>query len=190
MKNGGNGVEMHFSTKLFPAEAILGACHKFLAKCYVRVDYDESDARKIIVQLKPKDGETIDNLESEFRDEALDYSVKLKILKGTSRVRDQIFHIVFNPERISLASDNLQTELDTESRAEVFKLNDKMEKLLADIEEEEESFDYEDDPLGIATPWEEKYGQPDNILDPRQQIEDQAKKGLVIPTLNGEVVES
>lgn len=167
-----------FDTKLFPAPAILAASHKFLAKCFVKLEFSESDSRMIIVELKPREHVPIDGLEDQFREEALNYAVKQKISKGSAKIRDQIFHIVFNRDRLNELGGQLQSELKTAVDPESVKLSARLEKLLEDIENEE-SLDYEDDPLGISIPWEEKHGMPKDMLHPIKQMKERDESLLV-----------
>ncbi len=164
-------------SKIYPVEAILGACHKFLSKCFVKLEFKNND-RELVVELKPRENVSSNGLEEEFMAEALNYAVKKRIDKGSAKIRDQIFHIVFNPERLKALSGQLQTELETKVDPESVKLSERLEKLLEEIENEE-SLDYEDDPLGIAIPWEEKHGKPKDMLHPVDQLKQQAEKNLV-----------
>jgi hypothetical protein len=170
-------IEILFDPKLFPADAILGACHKFLAKCFINLEYS-GDGKRIKVHITAREGVSVEGLEDEFRAEALNFAVKQRINKGSAKIRDQIFHIVFNPERLNALGGQLQTELETKADPESVKLSSRLEKLLEEIESEE-SLDYEDDPLGIAVPWEEKHGMPGDLLHPVDQLKRQAEKNLI-----------
>mgnify|MGYP001352978307 CR=1 FL=1 len=169
--------EVSFDTKLFSADALLGACHKFLAKCFVKLEHS-GDGKRILVCLTAREGVSVDGIEEEFRAEAINYAVKQRISKGSAKIRDQIFHIVFNPERLNALGGQLQTELKTKVDPDSVKLSARLEKLLEEIESDE-SLDYEDDPLGIAVPWEEKHGMPGDLLHPVDQLKRQAESNLV-----------
>ncbi|HOY63325.1 MAG TPA: hypothetical protein PLK80_09275 [bacterium] len=170
-------IEIVFDSKIFSADAILGACHKFLAKCFITLEHSE-DGKRIIASLTAREGVSAEGLEDEFRAETLNYAVKQKINKGSAKIRDQIFHIVFNPERLNALGGQLQTELETKADPDSVKLSARLEKLLEEIESEE-SMGYEEDPLGIAVPWEEKHGMPGDLLHPVDQLKRQAENNLI-----------
>lgn len=171
-------LKMAIDTKLFHVDSIVNACHKFLPKYYVKLEYAADSDRMVTVELTSR-GETLPaEVETEFRDEVLNFAMMRKVLKGTSKIRDQIYHIVFNPERLEALTDQLETELELKEGAESVKLSSKLEKLLQEIESEE-SPDYQDDPLGICVPWEEKYGKPVDMLHPVEQLRNQAENDLI-----------
>jgi His-Xaa-Ser system protein HxsD len=182
-------INIVFNTKLYPADAILTSCHKFLARCFVRLDYAGDSDKDIKVTLKPRENIAPDGLEDEFRDELLNNTMKVKVLKGTARIRDQIFHIVFNPERLDALGGQLLSELGTKGDPGALKLSARLEKLLEEIESED-SQDYEDDPLGIAIPWEEKHGMPKDLLHPVDQLKKQAEKNLINIDMVKNIVDS
>ena len=88
-------IRIVLNTKLYPVGAIVGACHKFLARSFVRLDYSGDNDKKVEVVLSPRENVAANGLEDEFRDEVLNYTMKLRVIKGTSKIRDQIFFIVF-----------------------------------------------------------------------------------------------
>jgi His-Xaa-Ser system protein HxsD len=174
-------------TKIYPAEAIMEACHKFIARCYLKIKYLKDSDREIEVVMKPRGGEAADGLEESFLTEALECTMKAKVLKGTVKVRDQIFHIVFNPDRLDAIGGNLEQDLKLKNDPEALKLNSRLEKLLEEIESED-ALDYEEDPLGIAVPWEEKHGMPKDMLHPIEQMKRQSENKMVNPDMVKDIV--
>lgn len=184
-----NVLKIVFDTKIFPVDALMGACHKFLAKCFIKLEYIGGNDREVQVALKPRQGMSLDGVEAEFQDEVMNYSMKNKVLKGTAKIRDQIFHIVFNPERLDALGGNLISEMQVKEDPESLKLNSRLEKLLEEIEGEE-PLDYEEDPLGIAIPWEEKHGMPKDLLHPVDQMKRQSENDMVNPDMVKDIVKS
>lgn len=131
--------------KIYPLDVVYSAAYVFLDKAYVLIDGDPK--KEIIVELKPKDGKSIDKLGDEFNNELLNYANYKKFSEKNKDIRTMIVQraIVTNdPEIITEKSDD--DDLDEETK-----------KLLKELEQEDD--DFLDDPQGIAIPWEEKYGK-------------------------------
>lgn len=119
--------------RIYPLESILSACYRFVDRCYVFLDQPET--RKIRVSLKPKQiprNKDLSAIVGEFSNELLHQSLRLKIAARTSSIREMVVG------RALLSAEPMG------------------------IPQEEDLFDsadYLEDPLGIAVPWEEKYGK-------------------------------
>lgn len=129
-----NKVVFDVALKLYPLEAIFGAAYVFLDRCYVYLD--QHQPKKIQVHLKSKENtkkRQLEALADDFFNELLHQTLRLQIARRTAPVREMIVG------RALLS-------------AEPTGLQDEQDAFL-------DTADYLDDPLGIAVPWEEKYGR-------------------------------
>ncbi len=111
-------------------EAVYGTAYVFVDRAYLFLENKGKD--KIEVSLKGKkklNPKKLEELKGEFLNELLNYSFRIKLVRGNKKIRDYII------------SQALLSAVGGESQ------------------ESEEEMKYEDDPLGIAVPWEEKYGK-------------------------------
>lgn len=122
--------------KIYPLEAILNTCYSFLERAYIYLDAD-NEGRKINVFLKKKKTskpKTMSAYEGEFMNELLHYTLRYKISKNNRKIREYIIANALFPA-VTLSEPKEKIEIDSQE------------------------LDYHDDPLGIAVPWEEKYGK-------------------------------
>lgn len=120
------------NTDIYPLESILNTCYAFTERLYIFLDTD-SKAKNIEVSLKGKNRISQNQLESlkqDFTNELLHWALRYKISKGNKKIREMIV-----------------------GRALCSALPD------SDLGISDEKTDYLKDPLGIAIPWEEKYGK-------------------------------
>lgn len=120
--------------KLYPLEAILNACYSFLDQAYIYLDDKQNDGN-ISVVLKSKKRITkngLKSLEGEFMNEVLQAVLRYQISKNNRKIRELII-----------------------GRALYSSLTDPNFDLLSN----DGKLEYQEDPLGIAVPWEEKYGK-------------------------------
>jgi His-Xaa-Ser system protein HxsD len=148
-----NEVKWDIGTNTYPMDAVYGASYVFLDRCYVYLD--KTADKRIIIVLQGKealDKAALESLAGEFSNELLHQVLRTRIAKRTGKVREMIIgRALFSAEG---ATDD-------------YGLDDDYDDLGDDA-------DYLDDPLGIAVPWEEKYGS-DEGSDP--QKEDAPKDG-------------
>jgi len=120
-------VELTIDPQLYPLEAVYGAAYVFLDKAYLRLDGNPK--KKIIIKIKGKESLDREKLEN-------------------------------------LAGDFLNELLNYSLRYKISKNNRKIREYivgtallssLAEAPEAEEKEEWEEDPLGIAVPWEEKH---------------------------------
>jgi len=126
------------NTEIYPLEVIYGASYIFIDRVYLFLD---KQGKEVAVTFKPKEGmskKQLENLAGEFTNELLSCVLRANLSQENKKIRQ---HIV---ERVLYSSVNI-------------------EKCDCETEEEVSDFGYssEDDPLGIAIPWEEKYGSQD-----------------------------
>jgi len=115
--------------KIYPLEAIYGACYVFIDRAYLFLDGDPN--KEVTIYIKGKSNLTPKKLEAlagEFENELLNYTLRLALAKNTRKVRETI---------VEKALFSALPQEETREEEGVFK----------------------EDPLGIAVPWEEKYGK-------------------------------
>ena len=119
--------------KLFPREVVVSAAYLFLDRCYIRLE--QAPRRQVLVLIKGKkklSKNQLANLVDEFENELLHQLIRHQVAKRTDGLRDVIVG------RALFSAEPAEGE--------------------SAPDEPQEEMDYLDDPLGIAVPWEEKYG--------------------------------
>jgi len=118
-------------SKLYPLEAVYGAAYVFLDKAYLRLDGNPK--KEVLVILKGKKELTekqLEKLRDEFLNELLNYGLRYKISESNKKIREYVVGKAL------------------------------FSAMPPEIEEtEEKDEDWQKDDLGIAVPWEEKYGK-------------------------------
>lgn len=148
-----NRAIFYLDEKVYPLEAIYGASYVFIDKAYLFLD---SNGSKIEVALSPKQKVSADELKAfagDFLNELLNYALRVGISAENRKIRQYVV------ERALFSAANVEP-CDCETKPV------------------EIGFDSENDPLGIAVPWEEKYGQekePEKAEDKKE--EKKVKKG-------------
>ena len=123
-----NTVKINIDSQIYPLEAAYAAAYVFLDKAYIRLDGDPK--KEIIVSLKSKKasgGWDAKKMKGEFLNELLNQGLRLKISERNKKIREYIVGTA-----IVGAIGQEQKEGDEEG-------------------------DWQQDVLGIAVPWEEKY---------------------------------
>jgi len=134
-----NQLLISLNPKIYPLEAVYGACYVFIDRAYLFLDGNPEKEIKIFI--KGKEGlnsKELEKIAGEFKNELLNYTLRLSIAKNTKKIRETIV------ERALFSALPHQEE---EFFPEKEKKGEKEKKLV------------EEDPLGIAIPWEEKYGK-------------------------------
>ena len=129
-------MKIQLNPKIYPLEAILNASYTFIDRAYVFLD-SNSKGNEIVVSLKGKQRlspKKLEDLRGEFMNELLHCALRYKISKNNKKIREYII-----------------------GRALYSALPVSMEETILD--EDSGKLDYQQDPLGIAIPWEEKYGK-------------------------------
>jgi len=118
-------------TKIYHLESILNTCYKFLDRAYIYLDAKKKNEIIVRLKLKKKSSKkALLNLQNEFMNELLYNALRYHISNNNRKIREYI---------IGRAVYSAVPGLDTLSA----------EKVL----------NFEEDPLGIAVPWEEKHGK-------------------------------
>ncbi len=136
---------------LYPNEVLFGTAFAFLDRCYVHLDVE--DAERIRVELTPRAHSALSaaELTGEFKNELVNQALRFRLAKQTEKVRTMIVG-----RAIGEAQPDEEPVEGARTAPQVPDLPPEVAKLLA---EEDDGLDFLDDPLGIAVPWEEKYGK-------------------------------
>jgi len=125
-------MQINLNSKIYPLEAVLNACYIFVDHIYIFLDTD-SKGENIKVSFKGKQKlskKKLESLRDEFMNELLHSTLRYRVSKNNKKIREYII------------GRALYSALPT-----------------SELELESEKLDYKEDPLGIAIPWEEKYGK-------------------------------
>lgn len=142
-------VILKINPKLYPIDLIYSASYMFLDRVYVLLAGDPET--EILVRLKPKAKEELDNLGDEFMNELINYANYYKRSEQTINIREMLLHraiMTNDPDVINKPMDVQDIDDSVMEKKEA--------DFLAALDEEE---DYIDDPEGIAVPWDDKYGK-------------------------------
>lgn len=127
-----NQLLISLNPKIYPLEAVYGACYVFIDRAYLFLDGNpEKEIRVFIKGKEELNSKELEKLAGEFKNELLNYTLRLTIAKNTKKIRETIVEK-------ALFSALPHEEI---------------------VAEEKEEKVFEEDPLGIAVPWEEKYGK-------------------------------
>ncbi len=142
----GNRIEVAVDEKVFPRQVSIAAAYRFLDRCYIRLESGARNRLKVSLKGKHKTSRAkLDALAHEFENELLHQLMRHQVSEQTTGLREVLVG------RALLSADPDQAALDSPAPA-------------GDAQppggqaEEDADLDYLDDPLGIAVPWEEKYG--------------------------------
>lgn len=138
-------VTLDLSLRVYPLDAVLGACYRFIDDFYIYLDHPAP--RRITVCLLPKndlDEPTLQSLAGSFSNELLHELLRVRIGKKTGAVREMIVG------RALLSAEPLEPHEGNLSPSEIEEAAPSSE------------MDYLDDPLGIAVPWEEKFSRAED----------------------------
>ena len=128
-----NQIKVLISPKIYPLESVYGAAYVFLDRAYIRLDGDPQ--KKIIIQIKSKkkiNKKGLENLADAFLNELLNYGLRYQISKKNKKIREYIVGTAL----LSAPGESVEEK-----------------------GKEKEEEDWRKDTLGIAIPWEEKYGK-------------------------------
>lgn len=126
-----NTISFKINPKLYSLKTIYGACYVFVDKAYILLDGDPKKEIKISMKGKKKlTAKKLRILAGEFQNELLNYALREKINRSNKKIRELIFG-----KALFLGS-------------------------VESLSPSDGSIDsFEEDPLGIAVPWEDKYGK-------------------------------
>jgi len=127
-----NELVVSLNPEIYPLEAVYGACYVFIDRAYLFLDGNPEKEIKVFLKGKEElNQKELEKLAGEFKNELLNYTLRLTIAKNTKKIRETIVEK-------ALFSALPHEEI---------------------VAEEKEEKIFEEDPLGITVPWEEKYGK-------------------------------
>ena len=130
-----NRVTVKINPQLYPLEAIYGASYVFIDRAYLFLDGNPKKEVKVFIKGKEKmTKKELDKLAREFLNEILNYTLREKISKHNQKIRE---YIVGQALLAAIGQEELEQGKTEE--------------------------DWQKDPLGIAIPWEEKYGKKSKV---------------------------
>ena len=125
-----NQIKFRINLKNYPLEALYGAAYVFLDKAYLFLDNKSPEKVEVFLKGKKKfNKKQLEELKGEFLNELLNYTVRINLSKNNKKIRE---YIIGQALCSAFGDDQIN---------------------------EEDEIKYEDDPLGIAVPWEDKYGK-------------------------------
>jgi His-Xaa-Ser system protein HxsD len=137
-----HGVRFELDEGVYPRPVSIAAGYRFLDRCYLRFERAGKNRLSVLVKGKQKLSRTaLEALADEFHNELLQQLIRHQVSERTASLRDAIVgKALFSAEPAEPAEPAEAAPgpaFETDSQADL---------------------DYLDDPLGIAVPWEEKYG--------------------------------
>ena len=131
-----NTIKIGINTTVYPLEAIYGASYVFIDRVYIFLDSKKNNEIEISFKGKKKNSKKqLENLVGEFMNELLNYTLRISLAKTNKKIREYIVE-----QALFAAVNTVENDLS-------------------------DSLGYENDPLGIAIPWEEKYGKESSVIE-------------------------
>lgn len=131
-----NQIVFWLPTENYPKEAIYATAYVFIDRCYVYINGNSKKEISISLEGKEKLLEkNLEDLKGEFLNELLNYLLRVEIGKRNKKIRE------------SIVGSALISGLDNNFLS------------LAGGDEKGKGGRWQDDPLGIAIPWEEKHNK-------------------------------
>jgi His-Xaa-Ser system protein HxsD len=133
-RNNEEKMNILLKSRIYPLEAVLSASNNFLNVAYISLDFKKKDEIFCVsFKMKKKmNTKKQDALRGEFMNELLHCCLRHQVSKNNKKMREFIVgRALYSP----LSDSNF------------------------DLLSEDGKLEYQEDPLGIAIPWEEKYGK-------------------------------
>lgn len=157
-----NYVLISVNPKIYPVDVVLSSAYIFTDSCYVLVDGDPNE--EIIVELRPKDKkEDIEKIGRDFNNELVNYANYAVQAIKNSRLREAILNRVLLTNSVQAGDEFNERAYDAPQQP-------------SEPCEEDDSAEDIDDPLEIAKPWEEKYGEKKDSEEVDEETDDYLEK--------------
>ncbi|MGB9707514.1 MAG: His-Xaa-Ser system protein HxsD [Microgenomates group bacterium] len=152
-------IKIILETKIYPLEAIYLSAYNFIDKAYVFLDGDPNDKIIIELKLKPdiKQFKNAKELEKEFMNELIHETLRYQISQENQVLREFIIGTALLGSLSQLKPSEQFFEDVERIKKEIINEIEKNEE--KSVEENEENNEIFEDPLGIAIPWEQKFGK-------------------------------
>ncbi len=138
---------LKINPQVYPLEVVQGAAYTFIDRAYVDITGNPKKEIEVLISVKEDLGpRELKRLKGEFQNELLNYALRRTILQNNKKIREYIISralfsaVVPAEEEFNLVKKEAQKAKKKERASRI------------------KEGDFIDDPLGIAVPWEEKYG--------------------------------
>jgi len=149
-----NVVEVKVKKELFSKKSIIAASYILMEKSYVMFDDDE---KSYLIFLKPKENYDLEKLAWEFYTKLVEQEALFMHQEQTEKIREEIID-----QALSNYIEPEEVEMEEEAASQEGQIKEEVDKAMYSFRVGEERPIEElfvEDPLGIAKPWEEKYGK-------------------------------
>jgi len=149
-----NVVEVRVKKDLFSKKAVIAASYILMGKSYVMFDDSE---KFYLIFLKPKENYDLEKLAWEFYTKLIEQEALFVHQQQTENIREMIINQALSnyvePEEIKMEEEAVaqQEQIRDEVNKAMYSFRVGNERPLEEL--------FVEDPLGIAKPWEEKYGK-------------------------------
>ena len=125
-----NTLVLTLNPQLYSLEVIYGASYVFIDRAYILLDGDTKKSVKVFMKGKKRlSRKGLEALAGEFKNELLNYALREKLNRSSRKIRECTIE-----KALAIPGPGIP-------------------------EQPQDYSDYLKDPLGIAIPWEEKYGK-------------------------------
>lgn len=125
-----NTLVLSLNPQLYSLGVIYGASYVFIDRAYILLDGDAKKLVKVFIKGKKKlSSKGLEALAGEFKNELLNYALREKLNQASRKIRECTIE-----KALAIPDPGIS-------------------------EQPQDYSDYLKDPLGIAIPWEEKYGK-------------------------------
>ena len=159
-------VVIRVNSTVYPVEAVLAAGYNIIDHYYLLIDRDGEAHFTASIWRKNGSAAAEAEIEALFLDELVNEALRLKIAERNQKVREMIINK-------ALYSASNQPQADPQGGVDELQLDDD-DLDLSDFDLDEDDPDCLDDPLGIAVPWEEKFGKEEKQEKPAETPNDDA----------------
>ncbi len=151
-------IKIAVDTSIYHKDAAAAAAYTLIDRMYVELKGGKGSF--INVELSPKEGVALSpaRIKGEFMNELLHQTLRRKISETHHRIREYIVTqaLLSAQTREDIPAEEVDAAREKGNKALDKELEKEIDRLLAEAEKS----DFKKDPLGIAVPWEEKYGKP------------------------------
>lgn len=149
-----------FDKKVYPLSAILHTCNLYGEKASFKTQENGTEFIVVAAMKKSASGGKLEELTEEFQNELNSQTLRLRVAKENKKIRERIIEQALcssfpRPEGQGRAGGIPEQTQSGEEPVCEEEIDKELEQILKEVEAE----DYQSDPLGIAIPWEEKYGK-------------------------------
>jgi len=156
-----DGFSAHFDWRQVPGDGELSVRGPFGAGA-ARISI-AADRIRIELTPRPGSGMSATEMAGEFTNELINQALRFKLAKQTEKVRTMIVgRAIGEAQPYDSMSDQQRDggpDRGPDGGPDTYQIPDLPPEVAKLLAEEDDGLDFLDDPLGIAVPWEEKYGK-------------------------------